>query len=46
MKDIICNMDVDENSGFSSEYHNVKYYFCSVGCKEKFDKNPKKYAKG
>jgi Cu+-exporting ATPase len=46
MKDIICNMDVGENSDFSSEYNGVKYYFCSIGCKKKFDKNPKKFAKG
>ena len=28
-----------------SEYKGKKYYFCAVGCKEKFDKDPEKYIK-
>jgi YHS domain-containing protein len=29
----------------SSEYQGKTYYFCSVGCKRKFDQNPEQYAK-
>jgi YHS domain-containing protein len=26
-----------------SEYQNQTYYFCSAGCKQKFDHNPQQY---
>jgi Cu+-exporting ATPase len=44
-KDPICGMDVDpaEAAG-KSEYKGKTYYFCSTGCKEKFDANPSQYA--
>ena len=45
MKDVVCNMEVNMSSSFSSEYNALKYYFCSKDCKIKFDKNPKKYIK-
>lgn len=42
--DPVCKMNVDENkSAAKSEYKGVKYYFCSVGCKKAFDKDPEKY---
>ncbi|HTG02224.1 MAG TPA: efflux RND transporter periplasmic adaptor subunit [Nitrospirota bacterium] len=48
-KDPVCNMDVDEDqakrSGRTSEYHGNNYYFCSEGCKQKFDKDPGQYVK-
>jgi YHS domain-containing protein len=38
VKDPVCNMEVDENkTEFSSTYKNKTYYFCSKGCKDKFD---------
>ena len=43
-EDPICKMDVDENSKFKSRFKDYTYYFCSVGCKEKFDESPDKYA--
>jgi YHS domain-containing protein len=41
-------MEVEEiKAAATSEYKGKKYYFCSVGCKRAFDKNPEKYlAKG
>ncbi|MDE1865802.1 MAG: YHS domain-containing protein [Candidatus Micrarchaeota archaeon] len=45
MKDPICGMEVDKSSRFMSEYHNKRYLFCSVSCKETFDKNPQKFVK-
>jgi YHS domain-containing protein len=46
VKDPICNMTIDENSAAGkSEYNGKTYYFCSPGCKTKFDQNPQQYAK-
>ena len=43
MKDVVCGMDVLEDSKFHSEYHHKPYYFCSEQCKIKFDTAPKTY---
>jgi YHS domain-containing protein len=38
-------MQVDpKKAAGSSEYQGKTYYFCSVGCKRKFDQNPELYA--
>jgi len=29
-----------------SSYKGQTYYFCAVGCKQKFDKEPEKYTAG
>ena len=43
-KDPVCGMDVDEKTAAGkSEYKGKTYYFCSVGCKKSFDKEPEKY---
>jgi len=46
--DPVCGMKVDEKkAAATSEYKGKKYYFCAVGCKKAFDKDPEKYlAKG
>ncbi|QQG48821.1 MAG: YHS domain-containing protein [archaeon] len=44
-KDPICGMFVDESKArFTSEHDGVKFYFCSPGCKNTFDKDPHRYA--
>ena len=44
--DPICGMTVDEKTAkFTSEYKGKKYYFCAVGRKKAFDKDPEKYLK-
>jgi Cu+-exporting ATPase len=44
-KDPICGMQVDEqNAAGKSEQGGQTYYFCSAGCKAKFDENPEQYA--
>jgi Cu+-exporting ATPase len=40
MKDVVCGMDVLENSKYQSTHHHETYYFCSEHCKIKFDKSP------
>jgi Cu+-exporting ATPase len=44
MVDPVCGMDVDpETAAGKSEYQGQTYYFCSLGCKKSFDKDPQKY---
>ena len=44
--DPICGMKVDEKTAqYKSEYGGKTCYFCAAACKEKFDKEPGKYAK-
>lgn len=46
-KDPVCGMSVDPKSAAgNSEYNGKTYYFCSLGCKKSFDKEPAKYAGG
>ncbi|HJT70279.1 MAG TPA: YHS domain-containing protein [Terriglobales bacterium] len=43
-KDPVCGMQVDpQNAAGQSEYEGKTYYFCSAGCKKKFDANPAQY---
>jgi YHS domain-containing protein len=43
-KDPVCGMEVTyETAQARSEYNGQTYYFCSLGCKEDFDKDPEKY---
>ncbi len=45
-QDPVCRMSVDESkAAATSTYNENTYYFCSAGCKEKFDKEPEKYVK-
>ena len=44
--DPVCNMAVDERTAAGkSEYKGKTYYFCSLGCKSRFDQDPSKYVK-
>lgn len=44
--DPVCKMKVDEKSAkYKSEIEGKTYYFCAPGCKQAFDKDPKKYLK-
>jgi len=39
-------MEVDESRAqFTSTLEGVKYYFCSRSCKERFDREPRRYVK-
>ncbi|HLF59360.1 MAG TPA: YHS domain-containing protein, partial [Alphaproteobacteria bacterium] len=36
-KDVVCGMDVDPSRAAAKEtYRGHIYYFCSVGCRERF----------
>ncbi|MGB7070647.1 MAG: YHS domain-containing protein [Pyrinomonadaceae bacterium] len=44
-KDPVCGMQVEESEAAGrSEHEGRTYYFCSQGCKEKFDADPEAYA--
>ena len=43
-KDPVCGMDVDRRDpGAKLEYRGRSYWFCCVGCRELFEKNPSRY---
>jgi RND family efflux transporter MFP subunit len=46
--DPVCGMEVDQKKAAAArrtaEYKGTAYYFCSDDCKQKFDKEPAKYA--
>ncbi len=44
-KDPVCGMMVGrgEEAG-SSRYQDKTYYFCSLDCKQQFDRNPQQYS--
>ena len=43
-KDHICGMDVkEEEAAATYEYKGNIYYFCAVGCKEKFAQDPERF---
>ncbi len=45
-KDVVCGMQVDPaKAAGSSQDKGKTYYFCSAGCKAKFDANPEQFAK-
>ena len=45
-KDVVCGMQVDPaKAAGSSEFNAKTSYFCSKGCKAKFDANPGQYTK-
>ena len=45
-KDPVCGMQVDPaKAAGTSEHQGQTHYFCSQGCKTKFDANPGQYAK-
>ena len=46
-KDPVCGMEVDEKKAAAkADYKGKTFYFCAVSCKDKFVKEPGKYADG
>jgi P-type Cu+ transporter len=43
LKDPVCGMAVTENSAHHQQHGGIQYYFCSAGCKTKFNANPNHY---
>lgn len=46
-KDTVCGMEVEETkAAATADYKGKTFYFCGLSCKDKFVKEPKKYAEG
>ncbi len=43
LKDPVCGMSVTKDSPHSTRYNEQEYYFCSAGCKSKFQAGPQQY---
>ena len=44
VQDPVCKMTIDESKpAATATYQGKTYYFCTVGCKKKFEENPQKY---
>ena len=43
LKDPVCGMTVTAQSAHQAEHIGKRYYFCSAGCKTKFNANPGQY---
>lgn len=47
MKDPVCGKEVeDKKASATASYQGQKYAFCGSECKDKFEKNPERYAQG
>jgi Cu+-exporting ATPase len=44
-KDLVCGMDVPEDTPHRAEHHGKTYYFCCETCKVNFLKDPDEYTK-
>ena len=43
-EDPVCGMPVEEEKAAGrSEYRGSAYYFCSAGCRERFNEDPGRY---
>jgi YHS domain-containing protein len=45
VRDPVCGIEVNPREGYSTKFEGQVYNFCSVSCKEKFEKNPIEYTK-
>lgn len=42
--DPVCHMEVTAKGAAASVTHEyIRYYFCALGCKKRFEKNPQRY---
>lgn len=45
--DPVCKMTLDEEKApYRSEHAGKTYFFCGMGCRDRFDKDPEKYLRG
>lgn len=43
--DPVCGMEIDEDSAAATaDYEGTTYYFCSQGCRRRFEEDPARYA--
>jgi Cu+-exporting ATPase len=45
-KDPVCGMEIEaDQAAGNSEYRGKAVYFCSLACKQKFDRAPEQFSK-
>ena len=45
-RDPVCGMQVDpQSAAVTFEWKGTTYYFCSAGCRRRFEGDPARYAK-
>jgi YHS domain-containing protein/uncharacterized membrane protein YraQ (UPF0718 family) len=42
-RDPVCGMTVDRGTALTSEFHGRTFYFCSPGCRDRFEADPERY---
>jgi len=42
--DLVCGMEISQNSSLSYTYQGKTYHFCSKNCLQHFKDDPEKYA--
>lgn len=45
MKDLVCNMELNEKTDKKFSYKGKDYFFCSLECQSTFKNNPEKFIK-
>lgn len=46
VKDPVCGMTIDKDEAVATtQYKGQIFYFCALGCKKQFEKEPEKYVK-
>lgn len=43
--DVVCGMNVSEETDIVSTFRGKTYYFCREECREQFERNPIKYTR-
>lgn len=44
IQDPVCGMTIDtENAAARAEFRGETYYFCSIGCRERFEETPDRF---
>jgi len=42
--DLVCGMELSQETKLTANYKNKIYYFCSENCQEHFQNDPEKYS--
>ena len=43
MKDVVCGMEISDDSAYRYQHGGKIFYFCSQHCLDEFKKNPEQY---
>ena len=47
VQDVVCGMKIEsDHAPHRTEYKGQTFYFCSLGCKNQFEREPERYISG